>query len=375
MRGGILRGRQPQPGIAAMTTMASFEIAWHQYLDANGVAVRDMPGFAHDAARLLELYRSMLRTRLFDRKAVALQRTGQMGTYASSLGQEATAAGVGAAMRREDVFLPTYREQGVYLARGVTMAELLLYWGGDECGMAFAGVPDDFPVAIPIATHLPHAVGVAWAFQYRKQARVAVGMCGDGATSKGDFYEAINAAGVWQLPCVFVVVNNGWAISMPRAQQSRCETLAQKAIAAGIPGEQVDGNDVIAVFDRVGAALERARSGGGPTLVETLSYRVSDHTTADDATRYRSEEEVRAQAARDPIDRLRRFMVAAGVLSETADADIKHELELELESAVAEYLATPPRGTRTMFDCLYAELPDALASQREECLREYPDDG
>jgi 2-oxoisovalerate dehydrogenase E1 component alpha subunit len=272
------------------------------------------------------------------------------------------------------VFLPTYREQGVYLARGVRMAELLQYWGGDERGMAFADVPDDFPVAIPIATHLPHAVGVAWAFQYRRQPRVAVAMCGDGATSKGDFYEAINAAGVWQLPCVFVVVNNGWAISVPRSAQTRCATLAQKAVAAGIPGEQVDGNDVIAVFERVSGALERARNGGGPSLVEAISYRMTDHTTADDASRYRDEQEVRAQAARDPIDRLHRYLVARGALTEASARAITEELELELEAAVNEYLAAPRRATRTMFDCLYETLPDALLPQLEERLREHPDE-
>lgn len=357
-----------------MSTVAEHEIAYHQYIDADGFVVRDLPAFARDPACLTALYRSMLRTRLFDRRAVALQRTGQMGTYASSLGQEAAVAGVGAAMRREDVFLPTYREQGVYLARGVRMTELLQYWGGDERGMAFADVPEDFPVAIPIATHLPHAVGVAWAFQYRRQPRVAVGMCGDGATSKGDFYEAINAAGVWQLPCVFVVVNNGWAISVPRSAQTRCATLAQKAVAAGIPGEQVDGNDVVAVFEHVRVALERARNGGGPSLVEALSYRMSDHTTADDASRYRDESELRAQAARDPIDRLQRYLVAQGVLTEAGDQEITAELERELESAVSEYLAAPPRTTRTMFDCLYETLPDALVPQLAERLREHPDD-
>ena len=208
----------------------------------------------------------MVLTRTFDQKAVALQRTGRLGTYASSLGQEAVAIGVGAAMRTEDVLLPYAREHGTQLLRGVTLTELLLFWGGDERGSAFQGPREDFPVSVPVGSHIPHAAGVALAFALRGEPRVAVCVSGDGSTSKGDFYEGLNLAGVWKLPVVFVVTNNQWAISVPRSAQTAAETIAQKAIAVGFGGEQVDGNDVVAVRQVVGAAIERARDGGGPHL-------------------------------------------------------------------------------------------------------------
>ena len=203
--------------------------------------------------------------RAYDSKAIALQRTGQLGTFASMLGKEAVEAGVGSAMAPDDVFLMTYRENGVQLMRGVTMKELFLYWGGDERGSDFAGPRRDFPICITIAAQATHAVGVAWAMQHRRESRVAVCALGDGATSKGDFYEAINAAGAWKLPLVFVVTNNQWAISVPRHAQSAAQTLAQKAIAGGFEGVQVDGNDVIAVRHAMDQALAKARTGGGPT--------------------------------------------------------------------------------------------------------------
>ena len=203
----------------------------------------------------------MALTRAFDAKAVALQRTGQLRTYPSSLGQEAVTVGLASVMRAEDVLLPTYRETGAMLWRGVRMQELLLYWSGDERGSDFAGPREDFPIAVPIASQCGHAVGVGFAFQYRRQPRVAVVTLGDGATSKGDFYEAMNTAGAWRLPVVFVVTNNQWAISLPARKQTAAATFAQKAIAAGIPGEQCDGNDILAVRDCIGRALERARVG------------------------------------------------------------------------------------------------------------------
>jgi pyruvate dehydrogenase E1 component alpha subunit len=269
-------------------------------------------------------------------------------------------------MRAEDVLLPSFREQGALLWRGVSMRELLLFWGGDERGSDWAGPRADFPISIPVASHAPHAAGVALAFQLRREPRVAVCVLGDGATSKGDFYEALNFAGVWALPAVFVVCNNGWAISVPRARQTAAQTLAQKAIAAGIPGEQVDGNDVIAVRDALERALARARAGGGPALVEALTYRLADHTTADDARRYRDEAEVAAAWQLEPIARLRAWLERAGVWSAADESAFATELEREIESAVAAYLATPAPAPESMFDALYAELPRDLEAQRAE---------
>lgn len=249
-------------------------------LDPDGLPATALPEIAASRDRLVDLYRAMVLTRHFDQRAVTLQRTGRLGTYASSLGQEAVGVGVASAMETRDVLLPSFREHGAQLWRGVTMVELLAYWGGDERGSDFAACREDFPVCIPVASHLPHAAGVALAMKHRGEARAAVCIAGDGATSKGDFYEALNVAGLWALPCVFVIANNQWAISVPRHAQTGAETLAQKAVAAGFAGIQVDGNDVIAVHEATRRALERARSGGGPTLIEAITYRLADHTTA-----------------------------------------------------------------------------------------------
>ena len=348
-----------------MTKVASFDIEFFQYLDPRGEVVAELPEFAKQPGNLIPLYRDMVVTRIFDNKAVTLQRTGQMGTYASSAGQEASVVGLGKAMHSEDMLFPTYREHGAYLVRGVTMTEIFVYWGGNESGMNFANACDDFPVCIPIATQVPHAVGAAYAFKLRGEQRVAVPVCGDGATSKGDFYEGINAAGVWDLPCVFAVINNQWAISRPRSKQSACETMAQKAIAAGIPGEQVDGNDVIAVYDRFAKALDRARNAGGPMLIEPITYRIADHTTADDARRYRSDQEVKQQRMLDPIERLKKYLIGQGAWSEQQDQELIFEITAEVESAANEYLNTPSRPPHTIFDCLYETLPKAYQAQAE----------
>lgn len=351
-----------------MTTVARFEIRYTQFLNHLGEPTQPLPDFARDPKNLIPYYRAMVLTRTYDAKAVALQRTGQLGTVGSSLGQEAIGAVVGSAMRPEDVFLPTYRESGAQIARGVTMTELLRYWSGDERGSDYQGPRQDFPVCITIAAQCAHAVGVAYALKLRKETRVAVTMMGDGATSKGDFYESLNMAGTWHLPVVFVIANNQWAISVPRAVQSAAETLAQKAIAAGIPGEQVDGNDVVAlryVFDQ---ALEKARSGGGPTLIEALTYRLTDHTTADDARRYRDPEEVTRHWAFDPVARLRNYLVLQKAWGKDDEERLIAECNERVQAAVTDYLATPPPPAEALFDHLYATLPAALAGQRDAVL-------
>jgi 2-oxoisovalerate dehydrogenase E1 component alpha subunit len=347
-------------------TAATFSVDHTRFMNPDGSLSGPLPGFAEDPALLMELYRDMVRLRAFDAKAVALQRTGRLGTYASSLGQEAVAVGVGAAMTAEDVLLPSFREQGAQFCHGVTMVEILRYWGGDERGSDYAGAREDFPICVPVGTHAPHAVGVALAFKLRRQPRVAVCVIGDGATSKGDVYEAMNLAGVWQLPMVFVVNNNGWAISVPRAGQTACETLAQKAIAAGFPGHQVDGNDVIAVLDGARQAVERARAGDGPSLLEALTYRLGDHTTVDDASRYRDDAEVSARWKEEPILRLRQYLTQGGHWAKGQEDRLIEEVAAEVEAAAEDYLATPPRAPESIFDYLYAELPQQLAEQRQE---------
>src|SRR5262249_10073670 len=275
--------------------VAQFEVLRRGYLSRDGTMIDPVPDSIPDVASLISLYRAMVLTRTFDLKAVSLQRTGRLGTYAVSLGQEAVSVGVASAMRQEDVLLPSYRDNGALLWRGVKMEEILLYWGGDERGNHSSGPTHDFPFCIPVGSQAPHAAGVAYTFKLRKEPRVAVCLIGDGATSKGDVYEAMNFAAIYALPLVFVINNNQWAISVPLRLQTASKTLAQKAIAAGFPGEQVDGNDVIAVRDAVGEAITGALGGKGPRLVEAVTYRLGDHTTADDAARYRSAEEVQAR--------------------------------------------------------------------------------
>lgn len=351
-----------------MTAVARFEILYSQFLDPHGKVVAALPAFAQDPAALVPLYQAMVLMRTYDAKAIALQRTGQIGTYASMLGKEAVEAGVGAAMAKDDVFLCTYRENGVQIMRGVTMLELLLYWGGDERGSDFAGPRRDFPVCITIASQCLHAVGVGYAIKLRRQPRAAVCMLGDGATSKGDFYESINAAGAWQLPVIFVVTNNQWAISVPRKTQSAAQTLAQKAIAAGFEGVQVDGNDVVAVHHAMREALAKARSGGGPTLIEAVTYRLADHTTADDASRYRPPEELAAAWKREPVLRLRNYLSEAGVWNKALEEELLRQCNEQVQAAAQAYLDTPPPPVEQMFDHLYATLPAAFAAQRAAML-------
>ena len=351
---------------AGLPVIARFEVRHRNYLAPDGSINRPLPAFASDASLLASLYRAMVLLRNFDRKAVALQRTGRLGTYAVSLGQEAVSVGIASAMREEDVLLPSYRDNGALIWRGVKPEEILLFWGGDERGNHFSGPVQDFPFCVPVGSQAPHAAGVAYAFKLRKQPRVAVCMFGDGATSKGDVYEAMNFAGVHKLPVVFVATNNQWAISVPLRLQTASETLAQKAIAAGFTGEQVDGSDVVAVRAAAEDAIAAARDGQGPRFIEALTYRLGDHTTSDDASRYRPEEEVQARWKEEPIARLRAFLAGQKMWSKADEEQLAAECHERVEAAVERYLATEPRGPETMFDHLYADLPEAYVAQRRQ---------
>lgn len=350
------------------TVIAHFEIRRRGYLDASGNIEEALPDFAGDFSALIPLYRAMVLTRTFDAKAVALQRTGRLGTFASSLGQEAVSVGAASAMEADDVLIPSYRDNGGLLWRGVKMEEILLYWGGDERGSDYAGPREDFPYCVPVASHAPHAAGIAYAFKLRRQERVAVCIFGDGATSKGDVYEAMNFAGVHRLPAVFIVNDNRWAISVPRRLQTAARTYAQKAIAAGIPGEQVDGNDVIAMRQVTAEAIARARQGGGASLIDAQTYRLGDHTTADDARRYRPDEEVKAQWKFEPISRLRTYLASQGAWTKRDEEALIAECQQKVEAAVNRYLATERLPPETMFDYLYAELPQAYWAQKQELM-------
>jgi len=349
-----------------LPVVARFEVRQRSYLAPDGTVLRPLPDFASDIPKLLALYRGMVLTRAFDLKAVSLQRTGRLGTYAVSLGQEAVAVGIASAMRQEDVLLPSYRDNGTLLWRGTKMEEIILFWGGDERGNLSSGPAHDFPYCIPVGSQAPQAAGVAYAFKLRKELRVAVCLFGDGATSKGDVWEAMNFAGVHKLPLLFVANNNQWAISVPLKLQTASQTLAQKAIAAGFTGEQVDGNDVIAVRAAAEEAIAQARAGGGPRLIEALTYRLSDHTTADDAARYRPPEEVQTRWKEEPIARLRAYLVSQKAWGKAQEEELAAECQKEIEAAIERYLAFSPRAPETMFDHLYAELPRTYASQRAQ---------
>jgi 2-oxoisovalerate dehydrogenase E1 component alpha subunit len=349
-----------------LQVIANFVVCRRAYLDPDGQVSGVLPDFASDQGVLVDMYRAMVLARSFDLKAVSLQRTGRLGTYATSLGQEAVGVGIASAMRPEDVLLPSYRDNSALLLRGVKLEEILLFWGGDERGNRWSGPPHDFPVCIPVGSQAPHAAGVAYAFKYRKEARIAVCILGDGATSKGDVFEAMNFAGVWKLPVVFVVNNNQWAISVPLRRQTASQTLAQKAIAAGFSGEQVDGNDVIAVRAAVDTAIAAARAGEGPRLIEAVTYRLGDHTTADDASRYRSAEEVQEHWKEEPLTRVRTYLVKRFNWNKAQEEEVTSECNRRVDAAIERYLEIAPRAPETMFDHLYAKLPSIYAGQRKE---------
>ncbi|WP_317931202.1 pyruvate dehydrogenase (acetyl-transferring) E1 component subunit alpha [Halioxenophilus sp. WMMB6] len=315
--------------------------------------------------QLLGWYRAMALTRKFDEKCVALQRTGQLGTYASCLGMEAIGVGLASAMQADDTYIPFYRDQAVQLQRGVSMEEILLYWSGDERGSHFQQC-HDFPNTVCIATQCSQAAGVATSFKLRRQPRVAVCSLGDGATSKGDFSEALNVAGAWHLPLVVVIHNNQYAISVPRHKQSAARHLSDKALGAGIPGHQVDGNDVDSVYRVAHEAIERARAGKGASLIEAVTYRLGDHTTADDARRYRRAAEVQAAWLREPIARLRHYLESQGLWNKAKEAELQSDCQAQVLAAVERFKALPAQPATAMFDHLYEQLPEPLMAQYQQ---------
>lgn len=347
-----------------MPAVAEFAIDYVQVLGPDGRLVGELPDFARSPDEVIRMYRMMMLARTFDTKAVNLQRTGKLGTYPSCLGHEATHVGAGAALRPEDCIAPVYREIGTQYWRGVRMVETLTYWGGDERGNDFAVPRHDFPWSVPIGSQTLHAAGAAMAYKIRNEPRVALAYVGDGGTSEGAFYEAINLAGARQLPVVFLIVNNRWAISVPIEQQTACATLAQKAVAAGIPGVQVDGNDLFGVRKVLSDAVERARRGDGPTVVEALTYRLSDHTTADDASRYRPEVELKAAWQNEPLPRTRVWLAANAGWTDEREQALKDECTREVEAAVQEFLAIPKQNSDAMFDHVYARQPVRLTVQK-----------
>ena len=335
-------------------------------LDPAGRLSGQLPEIVSTRDSLCDLYEVMLMTRLFDRAAINLQRTGELGTYPSGEGQEAIGAGIGFAMRSDDVLVPYYRDIATQIQRGVLPEEILRYWGGDEWGMHYQHQAEDFPVNVPIATQACHAVGVAWAMKYRKQRRAVVTTCGDGATSKGDFYESINLAGAMALPVVFVVNNNRWAISVPLEKQTAAKSIAHKALAAGIDGYRVDGNDAIAVTQVMHEALENARNEHRPCIVEALSYRLGDHTTADDASRYRPRDELDAARKVEPLVRFKSYLQREQDWSDADDDALRERCKQRIAEAIEAYRNAPAQTPGEFFDYMFAKPTRDLEQQKRE---------
>ena len=350
------------------TDIASFTIKRRSCLNPDGelLTKRDVQP---DMQRWIDIYKGMLLTRLFEHKAVNLQRTGRLGIFATAFAQEAITVTLGHTMAKEDLLCPYYRDTGALLQRGVTMEELVLYWGGDERGSLFQSGNGDFPIATMVASHCLHAAGVAKAFQLRRHRRAVIASCGDGATSRGDFYEALNLAGVWRLPLVFVINNNQWAISVPLPQQTAARTLAQKALAAEVSCEQVDGNDCMAIYYAIREALDKARNNGGPTVIEALTYRVHEHSTADAPEYYRNEEQQRAarQAlAFDPVRRLSRYLRSQQKWNDLLENEWLMTCRATIEKAVTGYLHSPADKPESIFHYNYACWPEVLSAQIAE---------
>ncbi len=315
-----------------------------------------------------ELYAHMVLTRQLDERMFSLQRQGRLGTFARVAGQEGAHVGAAWALRSSDWLVPAFRETGALLLRGIPMEQLLQFWSGDERGSAFPREMRTLPISIPVGTHMLHAVGIAWALKQSGQEAAALTIFGEGATSEGDFSEAMNMAGVFQVPVVFFCQNNQYAISVPYTKQTASCTVAQKALAYGMTGVQVDGNDVFAVFRVVKEALEQARAGLGPTLIEAHTYRVTDHTTSDDARRYRGEEEVEKWRRRDPIERLAAYMRAAGLLDGAEEAEVRAAADEKVAAAVTAFEAITPPEPKEMFAHVFAELTPGLVEQRAKLL-------
>ena len=343
----------------------NFSVKYLQILNEEGVCDKKlMPKLNNSDVK--RFYEQMVLTRAFDEKAVKLQRQGRMGTYASVKGQEASQIGSALAMGNADLAFPSFRENGVYIARAMPLEKLYLYWIGDERGMETPKNVNVFPLTIPVGTHIPHAVGAAMAMQYKKKKAATLVYFGDGATSTGDFHEAMNFAGTFMAPVVFICQNNQYAISLPVKEQTKSKTLAQKAIAYGFEGIQVDGNDVFAVYKATQYALQKAKSGKGPTLIECFTYRLSDHTTSDDAKKYREESEVKRWVSKDPILRLKKYMTNNKIFSSNYEKYVKVKAEKVVYQAVKKAESTKRIEPEEIFNYMYKTLTPNLEEQQRK---------
>ncbi len=320
--------------------------------------------------QLVRILKLMILGRSFDQRALSLQRQGRIGTYAPISGQEAVQVVSALCLSEDEWMFPTYRDYAAMYVHGMPLRDLFLYpMGHPQGGRAPDGV-NIYAISISIATHLPHAVGAAWASKIKGEKKAFITYHGDGATSEGDFHEAMNFAGVFQVPLVTVCENNGWAISLPRERQTHSETIAQKGEAYGVTAIMVDGNDVLALYKVITESLERAREGKGPTFVEAVTYRLGPHTTADDPGRYRSQEELEEMKLKDPLVRTTKYLKGLGLLSDSEEVEMWEEAKTLVSDALKEAESIAPPDPDFFFDHVYAELTPNLVKQRREFVPE-----
>lgn len=336
-----------------------------QILDQDGNHKEDLipKELTNDVVK--QLYENLWYVRLTNHRALKMQRQGRMGTFASVKGQEACQLGSEYAIKKTDWIVPAFREQAAMWAHGVPMDQIYLYWKGNEWGAHFPEGVKVMPHSIPVGSQMLHAVGLSWAAKMRGEDQIAVTYFGDGATSEGDFHEAMNFAGVFKTPTIFICQNNQYAISVPRRLQTASQTLAQKAIAYGFPGVLVDGNDLFAMYAVTKEAAERARKGEGPTLIEAHLYRFDDHTTSDDATKYRTEEEVKNWEPRDAVFRLQKYLAKKGIWSEKYEAELQGKLAPQVEEMVKKIEEAPDPTPDDIFSYTYAEMTQEQQEQKK----------
>lgn len=343
----------------------NFSVKYLQILDVSGkIDEKLMPQLSNEDIQ--KMYEAMVLGRMFDETMLKLQREGRIGTYAPAVGQEATQTGFAYAMQPDDWFFPMYRDVSSYILRGMPLENLVLYWSGDGRGMHIPEGQNNFSLAIPVSTQIAHAVGVAMAAKIKGDKIATVVCTGDGGTSKADFHEALNFAGVFKAPVVFICQNNQYAISVPREKQTAAETIAQKAIAYGFEGIQVDGNDVFAVYKATKDALDKAHSGRGSTLIECVTYRIADHTTADDSAKYRTEDEVNEWRKKDPIERLRKYMESRALWNQYYEKRLHLKFEEQINAAIKKVESMPKQEIDDIFKYMYQEMTDNLKEQLAE---------
>lgn len=336
-----------------------------QLIDREGNVVReDLMPELHDAI-LIDAYCQMLYERTADEMAISYQRQGRMYTYTPNLGQEAIHIAAGMNMRRDDWLVPAFREMGTLLARGVTMKDMFLFYLGNERGGSFQNAHHTLPISISIGTQLHHATGIGYAIKYRKKDEMVFTFIGDGGTSEGDFSEALNFAGVWQVPVVFTIQNNQYAISVPVQKQTNSVNLAVKSVAFGIPGIKVDGNDFFAMYLAYKKAAEFTQAGGGPVLIEALTYRLGAHTTSDDPSKYRKKEEELQWGKSDPMIRMRQYLQHTGKWT-VDEEQLREQYRAEIDRQFLEAENEKSYPLDDVFAYMYAEMPDELARQKRE---------